>query len=178
MKFRIRLRLKCSRRCRMDCRIKSGNDELRASNLIPAMRWHPSHCSSGTKVLPQTDGKLFSSSLEKQGRRSAERRTTVAAPGKRAQPRSFATARPSALLRGYTPGLFIPTRLGPRFLESPGQRGSPRRCQCSEHLTVRSRAGRVDAQTACRQRVTTSARRNRSRSVSPRHRRRPSRRAR
>src|ERR1700728_1441868 len=63
-------------------------------------------------------------------------------------------ARPSALLRDYALGLFIPTRFGPRFLESPGQRGSPRRCQCSEHLTVRSRAGRVDAQTACKQKVT------------------------
>src|SRR5580692_6486308 len=72
------------------------------------------------------------------------------------QARSFATARPSALLRGYAPGLFIPTRFGPRFLESPGQRGSPRRRQCSEHLTVRSRAGRVDAQTACKPRATNS----------------------
>jgi len=61
----------------------------------------------------------------KQGRRSAERRTTVAAPGKQAQPRSFATARLSALLRGYALRLFTSTRPGPRFLESPDTNGGP-----------------------------------------------------
>src|SRR5271155_3528130 len=39
------------------------------------------------------------------------------------QARSFATARLSALLRGYALGLFIPTRPGPRFLESPDANG-------------------------------------------------------
>ena len=34
-------------------------------------------------------------------------------------------ARLSALLRGYAPGLFIPTRPGPRFLESPDANGGP-----------------------------------------------------
>src|SRR5579862_550428 len=33
------------------------------------------------------------------------------------------TARLSALLRGHAPGLFIPTRPGPRFLESPDANG-------------------------------------------------------
>jgi hypothetical protein len=50
------------------------------------------------------------------------------------------------------------------------KREDPLRHQCSEHLAVRSRAGRADAQTACRLRATNSARRNRTRSVSRRHR--------
>ncbi len=54
----------------------------------------------------------------------------------------------------------------------PGITGSkredPLRHQCSEHLAVRSRAGRDDAQAACEQKVTNSARKNRTRSVSRR----------
>ena len=46
------------------------------------------------------------------------------------------------------------------------KRGSPLRRQCSRHPAVRSRAGRVDAQAACKLRATNSAYRNRSRSVS------------
>src|ERR1700722_13912978 len=46
------------------------------------------------------------------------------------------------------------------------KRGSPLRRQCSRHPAVRSRPGRVDAQTACKLRATNSAYRNRSRSVS------------
>jgi hypothetical protein len=54
---------------------------------------HPSLCSRGKKVLPQTDGRPFCKRLQ-QGRRSAERRTTVAAPDTRAQPRSYADRSP------------------------------------------------------------------------------------
>jgi len=57
--------------------------------------------------------------------REAERRTAHLRylHLKEMQARSFATARLSALLRGYAPGLFIPTRPGPRFLESPDANG-------------------------------------------------------
>jgi len=50
------------------------------------------------------------------------------------------------------------------------KRGSPLRRQCSRHPAVRSRAGRVDAQTACKLRATNSARRNRTRSINRCHR--------
>ena len=50
------------------------------------------------------------------------------------------------------------------------KREDPLRRQCSRHPAVRSRAGRDDAQTACKLRVTNSAFRNRSRSVSLCHR--------
>ena len=50
------------------------------------------------------------------------------------------------------------------------KREDPPRRQCSEHLAVRSRAGRDVAQAACKARATNSARRHRTRSVSRRHR--------
>jgi hypothetical protein len=106
--------------------------------------------------------------------REAERRTAHPSPIAEAsmcrpQPRSFATARLPALHRGRAPGLSIPNSARAAL---PGITGSkredPLRHQCSEHLAVRSRAGRDDAQTACEQKVTNSARKNRTRSVSPR----------
>jgi hypothetical protein len=113
--------------------------------------------------------------LYTKGRRSAERRTTSCRASMKRRSRApflllprlrgrvgRGHARLSALLRGFV-------RSRPAL---PGITGSkredPLRHQCSEHLAVRSRAGRADTHTACRLRATTSARRNRTRSVSRR----------
>jgi hypothetical protein len=90
---------------------------------FPRCDLHPGCCSSGTKFCLKRTGGVSSCLSSNEGRRSAERRTSVAAPGKQAQPRSFATARLSALLRGYALRLFTSTRPGPRFLESPDANG-------------------------------------------------------
>ena len=50
------------------------------------------------------------------------------------------------------------------------KREDPLRRQCSRHPAVRSRAGRDDAQTACKPRATNSACRNRSRPINRCHR--------
>jgi hypothetical protein len=65
-----------------------------------------------------------------------------------AQPRpDKRTARLSALLRGHAPG--IPDSAWAALPGITGcKREDPLRHQCSEHLAVRSRAGRADTQTA------------------------------
>jgi hypothetical protein len=79
-------------------------------------------CSRGKIKVPQTDGRHFIFASLK---REAERRTAHLRylHLKEMQARSFATARLSALLRGYALRLFTPTRPGPRFLESPDANG-------------------------------------------------------
>ena len=73
--------------------------------------------------MPQTDGRHFIFASPET--REAERRTAHLRylHLKEMQARSFATARLSALLRGYALRLFTPTRPGPRFLESPDANG-------------------------------------------------------
>ena len=144
--------------------------------IVPAMRLHPSRCSSGTKVLPQTDGKLFSSSLEKQGRRSAERRTTVAAPRyaghSRGHLRPLALRRSSAVMRrDYSSQLGLGrASWNHRVKGGPLADASAVSTSQSDHAPD----GTMPKPPAGQERRT-PARRNRSRSVSPRHRRRPSR---
>jgi hypothetical protein len=77
------------------------------------------------RKVPQTNGRH--SLLPPLKKREAERRTAhLRYPHlKEMRARSFATARLSALLRGYALRLFTPTRPGPRFLESPDANGVP-----------------------------------------------------
>jgi hypothetical protein len=86
--------------------------------------------------------------------REAERRTAhLRYPHlKEMRARSFATARLSALLRGYTLRSFNPNSAWAALPGIAGcKREDPLRRQCSRHPAVRSRAGRDDAQTACKQ---------------------------
>ena len=120
--------------------------------------------------LKRTGGISFLPPLKK-GRRSAERRTSGTRILKEMRARSFATARLSALLRGYALRSFDPNSAWAALPGIAGcKREDPLRRQCSRHPAVRSRAGRDDAQTPCKPRATNSARRNRSRSVSRCHR--------
>jgi|GEM_PF-6416519 len=96
---------------------------MTARNCIAAMRLASGSFFTLAKkaCLERTGGDVFA---PPRGRRSAERRTTVAAPrwAGAAAARYKRTARLSALLRGHAPG-FLPTRPGPRFLESPDANG-------------------------------------------------------
>jgi len=72
-----------------------------------------------------SNGREAMSLLPKRGRRSAERRTNGCRASMRRRSRgpiNKRTARLSALLRGHAPGS-LPTRPGPRFLESPDANG-------------------------------------------------------
>src|ERR1700728_3485728 len=95
------------------------------ATAFPRCDLHPSFCSSGTKVLPRTDGRHFIFIYLPWKTREAERRTAhLRYPHlKEMRARSFATARLSALLRGYALRFVTPTRPGPRFLESPDANG-------------------------------------------------------
>src|SRR5580658_6615938 len=87
------------------------------------MRFASGFLFTGQEKVPQTDGRRFI--FPPPSTREAERRTAhLRYPHrKEMQARSFATARLSALLRGYALRLFTPTRPGPRFLESPDANG-------------------------------------------------------
>jgi hypothetical protein len=87
----------------------------------------------------------------------------------RARPRpDKRTARLSALLRGHAPGTRL--GLGRASWNHRMQTGGPSPAPVQRAPRSPTRAGRADAQTACRLRATNSARRNRTRSVSRRHR--------
>jgi hypothetical protein len=125
--------------------------------------------------LERTGGQVFASQecLCPQ-KREAERRTAHhgcrASMGRRGRgPINKRTARLSALLRGHAPG-FLPTRPGPRFLESPDANGRT--------LSGTSAASTSQSDTCrtgrCQGRLQAKSdelrRRNRTRSVSRRHR--------
>ena len=78
------------------------------------------------------------------------------------------TARLSALLRGHAPGTQL--GLGRASWNHRMQTGGPSPAPVQRAPRSPARAGRADTQTACRLRATNSARRNRTRSVSRRHR--------
>jgi hypothetical protein len=113
------------------------------SNSVPAMRLHPSFCSSGKKGrLRRTGGVLFCS-LDKQGRRSAERRTSVAASERDAAAVTCDRSPFGAPPRLYA-GIIHPNSAWAALPGITGcKREDPLRHQCSEHLAVRSRAGRA-----------------------------------
>ena len=78
------------------------------------------------------------------------------------------TARLSALLRGHAPGTRL--GLGRASWNHRMQTGGPSPAPVQRAPRSPARAGRADTQTACRLTATNSARRNRTRSVSRRHR--------
>ena len=109
--------------------------------------------------------------------REAERRQAhpfpIAAPGRNARPwpRPISGRSPCGAPLRSCAGISVPARLWAALPGITGcKREDPLRHQCSEHLAVRSRAGRDDAQNRLQTRATSSARRNRTRSVSRRHR--------
>jgi hypothetical protein len=145
--------------------VTTGSPAMTTRNCIAAMR--VASGSASRKLA--SNGREAVSLLPKEGGGAPNgapiqlpRRNAQARPGKRdrspfgAPPRSCAGIPDSAW--AALPGI------------TGCKREDPLRHQCSEHLAVRSRAGRADTQTACRLRATNSARRNRTRSVSRRHR--------
>ena len=124
--------------------------------------------------LPRTDGRpspCFPRCLCSP-KREAERRTAhqrLPRRNARAQPRpDKRTARLSALLRGHAPGTQL--GLGRASWNHRMQTGGPSPAPVQRAPRSPARAGRADTQTACRLTATNSARRNRTRSVSRRHR--------
>jgi hypothetical protein len=102
-----------------DRRVKPGDDALHHSRDAICIRVLFKRHES----LPRTDGRR--SFLPPLKTREAERRTAHHGypHRKEMRARSFATARLSALLRGYALRFVTPTRPGPRFLESPDANG-------------------------------------------------------
>ena len=96
----------------------------------------------------------------------------VAAPrcGRRSRGPINGAARLSALLRGYAPGFHSRLGLGRASWNHRMQTGGPSPAPVQRAPRSPARAGRADTQTACRLTATNSARRNRTRSVSRRHR--------
>jgi hypothetical protein len=74
------------------------------------------------KSLPRTDGRRFLCSLKREAERRTAHHGCRASMRRRGRGPIKGTARLSALLRGHAPG-FLPTRPGPRFLESPDANG-------------------------------------------------------
>jgi hypothetical protein len=123
-----------------------------SSDLVLAMRLHPRRCHALAMASPQPRHFHF---RFPQITREAEHRTVHLLPGKsgRELPPLPGTAAVlmtrAAHLRCSTIGLMeVAFQPGPgqRFLESPDANGSsalPLRHQCSQHLTVRTRAGRA-----------------------------------
>jgi len=110
------------RKKRSDPQCQTANPAMTTQNCIPAMRFASGSSFTFQKSLPRTDGRRLSL-LPKEG--------GGAPNGAPRLPRLVALARPrpdkraarlSALLRGHAPG-FLPTRPGPRFLESPDANG-------------------------------------------------------
>jgi len=150
---------------RMDCRIRSGNDDiddrsrdaLRARVILQAVR----------KALPRTDGRPR--------KREAERRTAhpfpIAAPDEQAQPRPGMRDRtPSGAPPRFCAESCPSTRPGPRFLESPDPNG---RTLSGTSAASTSRSDHAPDGTMPKPPASQSdepCRRNRTRSVSRRHR--------
>ena len=108
----------------------TASPTMTTRNCIAAMRTASGSSFTLAKkaCLERTGGEVFASQdvfAPQRGRRSAERRTNGCRASMRRRgrgPINKRTARLSALLRGHAPG-FLPTRPGPRFLESPDANG-------------------------------------------------------
>ena len=144
-------------------------------NCIAAMRIASGSSFTLAKkaCLERTGGHVFASQdvfAPQRGRRSAERRTNGCRAAMRGRSRGpiSGTARLSALLRGHAPGTQL--GLGRASWNHRMQTGGPSPAPVQRAPRSPARAGRADTQTACRLRATNSARRNRTRSVSRRHR--------
>jgi hypothetical protein len=133
------------------CARTSGRRETSASALIPAMHLHPSCCSRCNKrCLKRTGGISF---LPPFKRREAERRTAhLRYPHlKETRARPYADRSPFGAPPRLCAGIVHPNSAWAALPGIAGcKREDPLRRQCSRHPAVRSRAGRDDAQTACR----------------------------
>ena len=154
---------------------KPGNDDaelhsrdaLRVRVILHALRKLASNGREAMSLLPKI------SLLPKEGGGAPNGAPIpVAAPRCAAQPRPDKRGRsPSALLRGHAPGFYSPTySAGCASWNHRMQTGGPFPAPVQRAPRSPARAGRADTQTACRLRATNSARRNRTRSVSRRHR--------
>jgi hypothetical protein len=137
---------------------------------IAAMRFASGSCFTlSKKSLPRTDGRRFLCSPKREAERRTAHHGRRALMGRRGRgPISgpLAFRRSSAVMRRD----LLPTRPGPRFLESPDANGRTL-SGTSAASTSRSgtrRTGRCPDRLQAR--ATNSARRNRTRSVSRRHR--------
>jgi hypothetical protein len=145
-------------------------------NRIAAMRIASGSSFTFQESLPRTDGRACLCFPRRlcSPKREAERRTAhqqLPRLDAQARPRpDKRTARLSALLRGHAPGFY--SRLGPgrASWNHRMQTGGPSPAPVQRAPRSPARAGRADTQTACRLTATNSARRNRTRSVSRRHR--------
>jgi hypothetical protein len=163
-------------------RVTAASPTMTTQACIAAMRLASgsSFTLSKKACLERTGGQIFREAKSllpdtfapQRGRRSAERRTTVAAPrcGRRGRGPISGAARLSALLRGHAPGFCSRLGLGRASWNRRMQTGGPSPAPVQRAPRSPARAGRADTQTACRPRATNSARRNRTRSVSRRHR--------
>jgi hypothetical protein len=158
----------------------SNSDARWRHRRMPGDNGAERHCRDALRIrvfrhasrkacLEPTGGDLFA---PQRGRRSAERRTNScrAAMGRRSRGPVNGTARLSALLRGHPPGFCSRLGLGRASWNHRMQAGGPSPAPVQRAPRSPARAGRDDAQAACRLRATNSARRNRTRSVSRRHR--------
>jgi hypothetical protein len=139
-------------------------------NCIAAMRLASGSSFTLQESLPRTDGRRCLCSPK----REAERRTahhSCRASMREARPRpDKRAARLSALLRGHAPGFHSRLGLGRASWNHRMQTGGPSPAPVQRAPRGPARAGRDDAQAACRPSATNAARRNRTRSVSRRHR--------
>ena len=137
-------------------------------NCIAAMRFASGPSFTLQESLPRTDGRrsLCSPNGEAE-RRTAHHSCRAAMRGRGRGPirGPLAFRRSSAVVRRDTQ-----LGLGRASWNHRMQTGGPSPAPVQRAPRSPARAGRADAQTACRPRATNSARRNRTRSVSRRHR--------
>jgi len=138
-------------------------------NGIAAMRFASGCSFTLQESLPRTDGRRCLCSPKEGGGAPNGAPTSCRASMREARPRpNKRTARLSALLRGHAPGTRL--GLGRASWNHRMQTGGPSPAPVQRAPRSPARAGRADTQTACRLTATNSTRRNRTRSVSRRHR--------
>jgi hypothetical protein len=136
---------------------------MRIRVFFHALRKLASNGREAMSLLPKT------SLLPKEGGGAPNGAPQLPRLDAQAQPRpDKGTARLSALLRGHAPETRL--GLGRASWNHRIQTGGPSPAPVQRAPRSPARAGRADTQTACRLRATNSAPRNRTRSVSRRHR--------
>ena len=129
------------------------------SKAVPAMHLHPSCHSSGTKArLERTRGLFLLPFIMREAERRMAHPIPIAAP-ERGPAAVICDRTPSGAPPRSCAGIIHPNSA---WAALPGITGSkredPLRHQCSEHLAVRSRVGRADAQAARARSVSLHAR--------------------
>ena len=149
--------------------VTTKSPAMTTRNRIAAMRFASGPAFTLQKSLPRTDGRRRLCLLPKEGGGAPNGAPRLPRLDAQARPRpDKRTARLSALLRGHAPGTQL--GLGRASWNHRMQTGGPSPAPVQRAPRSPARAGRADTQTACRLRATNSARRNRTRSVSRRHR--------